>query len=82
MCQNCIHHAPTNWKCTCDKKNERLYERASGMTLRSIREHRPREREDRKSLMVFQRSAVAADEDIERVVLSRYIGTVLAGPHE
>ena len=50
------------------------------MTLRSMQEHRPREREDRKSLMVFQRSAVAADGDIERMVLSRYIGTVLAGP--
>ena len=59
-----------------------IVRKTRGMTLRSRREHRPREREDRKSLIVFQRSAVAADEDIERVALSRYICTVLAGLHE
>ena len=30
--------------------------------------------------MVFQRSAMAADGDIEYAVLSRYIGAVLTGP--
>ena len=70
LCVCCIRSAPTNWKCTFDRKELEFERKTNGMILRSMREHRPREREDMESLMVFQRLVVAADGDIEYAVLS------------
>ena len=51
-----------------------------GMTLRSMRTEitKPRERDDVESLMVFWRSAGAADGDIEGTVFLRCTGSVIA----
>ena len=51
VCIVFVPHLPTgNVRVTREPETER---KSCGMTLESMREHRPREKEDRESLMVF-----------------------------
>ena len=74
----CIRSAPANWNCTCDKRTRGCTgAKRHGFEKHANQDCQSREREDVESLMVFWRSAVAADGD-ECTLLSRHTGTVLA----
>ena len=67
-----------NRKCTCDKRTRGCTTaRWHDFEKHAKQDHQPRRRDDVESLMVFWRSAAAADE-VECTVWSRYTGTVLA----
>ena len=69
---------------TCQRENVQVT-RTRGCTTakrhdsekHAKRDHQPHERKGVESLLVFWRSAVAADGDVECTVLSRYTGTVI-----
>ena len=64
MC--CIQSAPANEKCTSDKRTRGCTTaKRHDFEKHAKRDHQTREREDAESLMVFWRSAVAADGDVE-----------------
>ena len=78
-CVCCIRSAPANGKCTSDKRTRGCTTaKRHDFEKHAKRDHQPREREDVESLMLFWRSAVAADGAVECTVLSRYIGTCVA----
>ena len=78
LCVCCIRSAPANWKCTRDKRTRGcVTAKRHDFEKHANQDHQPHEREDVESLMVFWRSAVAAD-GVECTVWSRYTGTVLA----
>ena len=78
LCVCCIRSAPANWKCTRNKRTRGcVTAKRHDFEKHANQDHQPHEREDVESLMVFWRSAVAAD-GVECTVWSRYTGTVLA----
>ena len=78
-CVCCIRSAPVNWKCTREKRTRGCTAaKRHDLEKHAKRYHQPREREDLESLMVFWRSAMVADGDVEGTVWSRYTGTVIA----
>ena len=62
------------------KREPEVARQPRGMTLRNMRNDiiNHAKREDLESLMIFLRSAMVADGDVDGTVWSRYTGTVLA----